>query len=288
MAQLLFRQMTVCGVGLIGASLALAAKRAGVVGRVVGLGRGQANLSLALQRGIIDEALTDAASAAKGADLVVLATPLRQMPAVLAAMVPYLPAEAVVSDVGSVKGWVVQELEPLLASRMALVAVHPVAGREQSGAAFADAALFEGHRAIVTPSKRSSPAAIERIEALWQAAGARVERMAPETHDALLALASHLPQIVSSALGAALLEERVEERMAVDYGAGGLRDTTRLAASSVEIWRDICLTNRAAILSALDRYAAMLASFRAAVEHGDSGRLAELFLRGRAMRELLK
>ena len=284
----LFRQMTLCGVGLIGGSLALIARRHGLVERIVGLGRTQANLDIALARGIVDTATRDPAEAARGADLVMLATPVRTFPATLAAMAPYLPEAAVISDVGSVKSWVVRALEPLLGPRMAFVGVHPVAGKETTGAIAADEDLYVDRRVIVTPSARSTPDAIDKIEALWRATRARVERMAPEVHDALLARASHLPQIASSALAVALADETVDGKWAAAFGAGGLRDTTRIAASSAEMWRDICLTNREAISAALKLYADAFAEFARAVESADDPRLMELFERGRRMRERLK
>jgi prephenate dehydrogenase len=285
---LLFRQLTICGVGLIGGSLALTARKLGLVERIVGLGRTQANLDVALSRGLIDSATRDPAEAARGADLVMLATPVMTFPATLAAMVPYLPDDAVITDVGSVKGWVVRELEPLLGPRMAFVGVHPVAGKETTGAVAADEELYRGRRVIVTPSARSTLEAIAKLETLWRATGANVERMTPAAHDAILARASHLPQIASSALAVALADELVDGRWAAGFGAGGLHDTTRIAASSAEMWRDICLTNRAALGSALRLYADAFADFSRAVEAGDAARLVELFERGRAMRERLK
>ena len=284
----LFRQMTLCGVGLIGGSLALIARRHGLVERIVGLGRTQANLDIALARGIVDTATRDPAEAARGADLVMLATPVRTFPATLAAMAPYLPEAAVISDVGSVKSWVVRALEPLLGPRMAFVGVHPVAGKETTGAIAADEDLYVDRRVIVTPSARSTPDSIDKIETLWRATRARVERMAPEVHDALLARASHLPQIASSALAVALADETVDGKWAAAFGAGGLRDTTRIAASSAEMWRDICLTNREAISAALKLYADAFAEFARAVESANDPRLMELFERGRRMRERLK
>jgi prephenate dehydrogenase len=284
----LFQQITICGVGLIGGSLALIAKNQHLVEHVVGLGRTQANLDVALKRGLVDSATRDPAEAARGADLVMLATPIRAMPRTLAAMVPNLPASAVITDVGSVKGWVVRELEPLLPPGMAFVGVHPVAGKEITGAIAADENLFAGRRVIITPSERSTPHAVERLESLWRATGARVERMAPEVHDAILARASHLPQLVSSALAVSLGEERVAGLLAAEFGAGGLRDTTRIAASSAEMWRDICLTNREAILSALKLFGESFDEFESAVERADSDELTALFERGRQMRERLK
>lgn len=281
----LFRQLTLAGVGLIGGSLALIARKHGLVERIVGLGRTQANLDIALERGIIDAGTRDPIEAAYGTDLLMLATPVLSFPSTLAAMTPYLPAACVVTDVGSVKGWVVRELEPLLGPGMALVGVHPVAGKEITGAIAADAELFQKRWVIVTPSARSTPGAVAKVEALWRATGALVERMAPEVHDGLLARASHLPQIAASALAAALADELVDGKRAAEFGAGGLRDTTRIAASSAEMWRDICLTNRAAILEALRLFATSFAEFEHAVEQSDADRLIELFERGRRMRE---
>jgi len=285
---LLFRQLTLCGVGLIGGSLGLIARKQGLVERIVGLGRTQANLDVALERGIIDIATRDPEVAARGADVVMLATPVMTFPAALRALVPYLPKSAVITDVGSVKSWVVRELEPLLGPEMALVGAHPIAGKETTGAIAADEELYLDRRVIITPSARSTPEAVEKIETLWRATGARVERMAPAAHDAILARASHLPQLAASALAAALAEERVEGRWAAEFGAGGLRDTTRIAASSAEMWRDICLTNRAAILEAAHLQAASFAEFIEAIEAADGPRLIELFERGRRMRAQLQ
>jgi prephenate dehydrogenase len=284
----LFKQMTVCGVGLIGGSLALIAKQKGLIERVVGLGRTQQNLDVALQRGIIDEATRDPAVAARGADLVMLAVPVQTMPDTVAAMMPHLPPSAVITDVGSVKGWVVRALEPLLGPRMALVGVHPVAGKETTGAGAADETLFVGRRTIITPSARSTPDAVDRVERLWRATGSLVERMTPAEHDEILARASHLPQIVASALAAALAGQRVGDHEAAAYGAGGLRDTTRIAASPAEMWRDIVLTNRDAILTSIGLFRGALNELERAIAVGDAARFEEIFKRGRAMREGLK
>ena len=279
----LFRQMTICGVGLIGGSLAFIARRHALVERVVGLGRTQANLDVALARQLVDFATRDPAQAAAGANLVVLASPLLAMPAILSEMIPYLPADAVITDVGSVKRWVVDNLEPLLGPAMALVAAHPVAGKETTGAAAADPELFVGRRVIITPGARSTPEAMEKVQRLWLATGARVEQMPAEVHDQILARASHLPQLVSSALGAALADEQVAGRYAAAFGAGGLRDTTRLALSSPEVWRDICLTNREAILGALALFTSSIENFRRLVETGDAAAIEAAFRAGQGV-----
>jgi len=284
----LFKQMTIAGVGLIGGSLALLARREGLVGRIVGLGRTQANLDVALARGMLDAATRDPAEAARGADLLMLAVPIRTMRATLEQMLPKLAPNAVITDVGSVKGWIVRELEPLIPAGMALVAAHPVAGKETVGAGSADPELFRGRRVIITPSAKSTADAVARVEALWTATGARVERMDPDLHDAILARASHLPQIVASALGAALADERVGGMLAAEFGASGLRDTTRLAGSSWEMWRDIFITNRDAIVAALKLFGSTVDEFQELIETGDIAALENIFNRGRAMRERLK
>jgi prephenate dehydrogenase len=284
----LFHQITICGVGLIGGSLALIAREQNLIERAVGLGRTLTNLEVARKRGMIDLATQDPIEAARDADLVMLAVPIRTMPALLRTMLPHLPPHAVITDVGSVKGWVVRELEPLLKPGMSLVAVHPVAGKETTGADAADRELFVNRRVIITPSKTSTPEAIDKIEQLWRATGANVERMDPDAHDRILARSSHLPQIVASALAASLKDERIAGKLAAEYGAGGLRDTTRLAASSAEMWRDILLTNRDAIVEALKNFDATFAEFLKMVEAGDEEKITALFERGRAMRERLQ
>ena len=280
--------MTVCGVGLIGGSLAHIARHSGAVGKVVGLGRSQQNLDVALGRQMIDVATRDPVEAARGADLIVLAVPILTMRATLEKMIAHAAPDAVVTDVGSVKGFVVRELEPLITGRRSLVGAHPVAGKETTGAAAADPSLFRDRRVIITPSAKSTPEAVAKIEQLWSETGACVEMMDADTHDQLLARASHLPQIVSSVLAAALIDERVGERLAVEYGAGGLRDTTRLAASSWEMWRDIFATNREAISAALKLFGATFAEFERLVESGDSDELEKLFNRGKLMRERIR
>ncbi|HUO05919.1 MAG TPA: prephenate dehydrogenase/arogenate dehydrogenase family protein [Candidatus Binataceae bacterium] len=284
----LFKQMTVCGVGLIGGSLALIARRAGLAKTIVGLGRTRKNLDIAVKRKLIDRATRDPIEAARGADLIVLAVPILTMRRVLEPMLPYCAPGAIITDVGSVKGFVVRELEPLIAGKMSLVAAHPIAGKETAGAGAADPDLFRNRRVIITPSKTSTPAAIKKIETLWKATGARVEKMDPDSHDKILARASHLPQVVASALAAALGGEKVAGKTPTEYGAGGLRDTTRIAASPWEVWRDIFIANQAALATAMKRFEIAYAEFQRLIEMGDLDRLEPLFNRGRAMRERLK
>ncbi|MBI4536975.1 MAG: prephenate dehydrogenase/arogenate dehydrogenase family protein [candidate division NC10 bacterium] len=279
----LFRQMAVLGVGLIGGSLALAAKRAGAVGRVVGLSRSAANRAEALRAGIVDEATDDLAAAVSGADLVVLATPVYTIVAQLPQLAPLLTPACLVTDVGSVKG-------PILAAGDAafpdgrFVAGHPIAGSEHSGPAAARADLFVEHNWIVTPGERTRPEAVARLSALWRAAGARVVSMAAPWHDQVFAAVSHLPHVVAYALmDAVLCLERDGER--VKYAAGGLRDYTRIAGSDPEMWRDIFLMNREALLNVMAEYRRALDRLEAAIRAGDGEALTRQLLRLRRGRE---
>ena len=284
----LFKKMTIAGVGLIGGSLTLVAKRDGLIDHIVGFGRTQANLDVAMQRGMIDSSSRDPIEAARGSDLLMLAVPIVAMRETLEKMIPHLAPDAVITDVGSAKGWVVRELEPLINPPMALVAAHPVAGKETTGAIAGDIDLFRDRRVIITPSAKSTAPAIDKIEKLWRATGANVERMDPDVHDAVLARASHLPQIVSSALAASLLDEHVGKLWAAQFGASGLRDTTRLAASSWEMWRDIFIANREALAAAMKLFGDTFADFQRAIDTGDMDALEKLFDRGRRMREKMK
>ena len=231
----LFRRVAIVGVGFMGASLGLAIKKKGLAREVIGIGRQEPSLKEAKDLGAIDEGTLDFNKGTVGADLIVLAVPIQTMRATLEKMIEHSAPEAVVTDVGSVKEYVVRELEPLITGKRSLVAAHPVAGKETTGAVAADPALFRDRRVILTPSAKSTPEAINKIEQLWDETGACVEMMDAATHDAVLARSSHLPQAVSSVLAAALAGEKVGDKIAAEYGAGGLRDTTRLAASSQRV-----------------------------------------------------
>ncbi|MGH7859286.1 MAG: prephenate dehydrogenase [Candidatus Binatia bacterium] len=282
-----FERMVVAGVGLIGGSLGLAARKKALVREIVGYGRGEENLRTALRRGAVDRYGLDPAEAAHGADLVVLAVPVGAMGAVAEALLPHAAAEAIVIDVGSVKAGVVAALEPLVRSPACFVGCHPIAGTEHSGAANAVAELFEGERCILTPTEATDPTAVERVRQLWHGVGMRVETMAPELHDRLLALVSHLPHAVAYSLVAAVEDERIDGRDPLAYSGGALRDTTRVAASHPEMWRDIFLGNRREVLRAIAEFEASLGELRRSIEDGDEERLRAELARLRAARERL-
>jgi len=278
-------RVAVIGVGLIGGSFALALKAAGLARQVIGAGRSPGNLELALQRGVIDAVAPSAAQAAQDADLVLVATPLAQYRQVLAAIAPVLGARAVVTDAGSTKQDVIAAARTALGAKLAqFVPAHPIAGAEHSGAAAAAADLFRGRRVVLTPLAETSLQALERVEQAWDACGARLFRMAPQDHDAVFAAVSHLPHLLAYAL-VHDIAERGNAAQLFGYAASGFRDFTRIASSHPEMWRDICLANRAALLAELDRYGAQLAALRPLIERGDGAALERVFAAARAARE---
>lgn len=279
----LFRRMVVVGMGLIGGSLSLAARRAGAVQRVVGVSRRAEHRALILERGLADEASPDLAAAVAGADLVVLATPVCTILTQLPLVARHAGAGCLVTDVGSVKGPI------LLAGDAAFpdgrfVAGHPIAGGERSGPEAARPELFVAHNWIVTPSPRTQPQAAERVAALWRAVGAAVVEMTPDWHDEVFAAVSHLPHLVAYALMDAVLSvERGAER--VRFSAGGLRDFSRVAGSDPDMWRDIFLLNREPVLRALAAYREALEGLEAAIRAGDGAALTARLLQARTARE---
>jgi prephenate dehydrogenase len=283
----LFERLTVAGVGLIGGSLALAAREAGLVGEVVGYGRTRANLDLARARGMVDRVAVDPASAVAGADLVVLAAPVGACAGLAAAFRPHARPGAILTDVGSVKAGLVGELERAWQGAGPVVGAHPIAGSEASGAAAARADLFRGRRCVLTPTAATEPGALGRVRALWEGVGAAVEEMPPAVHDEILARVSHLPHLVAYALVAAIDEAVVDGRPVLAYAGSGFGDTTRIAASPVEVWRDIALANAAALGPALAEFRAALDRLAALVRAHDAGGLERALAAARAIRERL-
>ncbi len=280
-----FERVAVIGVGLIGGSFALALKAAGACAQVVGVGRGAENLDVARRRGAIDAVAADAAEAARGADLVLVATPVAQYAGVFAAIGPVLGSRAIVTDAGSTKQDVVAAARRALGARISqFVPAHPIAGAEHSGAAAASAELFGGKRVVLTPLAETAAAAADAVEQAWAACGARPHRMTPEAHDAVFAAVSHLPHLLAYAL-VHDIATRDDAGLLFGYAASGFRDFTRIASSQPEMWRDICVANRVALLAELDRYAAQLAALRPLVERGDGAELERVFGAARAARE---
>ncbi len=284
-----FEKMTVVGVGLIGGSLSLGLKEAGAVGRVVGVGRGLANLETARARGIVDDFTHDPVEAARGADLVFLATPVLSIVPLVEKIrrAGVLKEGAILTDGGSVKGALVEPIEKLLPPLAHFVGSHPVAGSEKTGAAAARTDLFRGRKCVLTPTGRTDPTALSRVERMWRTVGMEVVVMDPVSHDRALAVISHLPHLAAYALVEAAAGFRDTDPRPLDLAAGGFRDITRIASSSPEVWREICLTNREAILESITLYENSLARLKGLVEAGDGAGLRESFAEAKAVRDAI-
>ncbi|HET9664524.1 MAG TPA: prephenate dehydrogenase/arogenate dehydrogenase family protein [Burkholderiales bacterium] len=283
-AKIRIGKLVVIGVGLIGGSFALALKRARAVKRVIGVGRTRGNLSVALRRGIIDEVALDPAQAVSDADFVFLGTPVGQMARVMAQIAPALAPRAVITDGGSTKQDVIAHAREAFGEHFVrFVPSHPIAGTEHSGAAAAHAELYRDRKVILTPQPETSKAALRTVRATWVQCGARVLNLDPAEHDEILAAVSHLPHVAAFALVNALARRNNGSRL-FSFSGGGLRDTVRIAGSSPEMWRDICIANREALLAALDGYTAELADARSAIERSDARALGTMFEHARAAR----
>ena len=283
----LIPKLTVVGVGLIGGSLALALKAAGMVGEVVGVGRGQANLETALERGVIDSFTHDVGEGVAGADLVFLSTPIQTMSRVASAALARMKPGAVLTDGGSVKQFVVEQIEPLLPPGIHFVPGHPIAGTERTGSAAAFGSLFQGRRCILTPTDRTDPGALDLVRRMWHAAGSEVVTMDAARHDRVLAAVSHLPHMVAYALvNTVSCEDRFGENI-LHYSAGGFRDFTRIASSDPTMWRDIALTNREALLEVVGYFESVLAELKDDIAAGAGERLFNFFLRSKERRDAI-
>lgn len=279
----LFEKLVIVGVGLIGGSVALAARHAGLAGRIVGVGRAGENMDQALRLGVID-ANEPLEQAVRDADFILLAIPVGQMPGVMAAMAPHLAAHAVVTDAGSTKGDVVSAAETHLPGHLShFVPGHPIAGAEKSGVTAARVDLFNQKNVVLTPLPQNDPAAIRRTEAFWQACGARVSSMPHPLHDRIFAAVSHLPHVLAFALVEDIAQRDNADQL-FSFAAGGFRDFSRIAGSSPEMWRDICLANRDAMLQELDAYTRQLAAIRGLIAESNGERLAALFEHARDAR----
>ncbi|MBT8525192.1 prephenate dehydrogenase/arogenate dehydrogenase family protein [Polynucleobacter paneuropaeus] len=276
--------VSIVGVGLIGASLGLALKQAGVVTKVLGVGRSQLNLEQALKIGAIDGAV-DLVDAAKQSDLIVLCVPVAQMRATFAAIEPHLASKTLITDAGSTKGDVILAAKEVLGKKACqFVPAHPIAGGAQHGASAAKADLFFGKQVIICPLQENSPQDIALIEKFWQAVGALVKMLSSVQHDAIYAAVSHLPHILSYALMASVINSEDASDKLSHIGAG-FKDFTRIAASSPEMWRDICLANSTSILKELDQYLAIVQHLRKLIADNDGAGIERLFAKASKARQ---
>jgi prephenate dehydrogenase len=279
-----FKKIVIFGVGLIGGSFALALRRAGVVSEVVGFGRGAATLEQARQLGILDRIGDDVAREVHDADIVLLATPVAQMADIFARIAPHLGAQTLVTDGGSTKSDVVAAARANLGAKIEqFIPAHPIAGAEKSGATAALADLFQGKKVVLTPLPENSKVAVARVRSAWEWCGANVSELTAQQHDEVFAAVSHLPHLLSFALVHDLAQRDNRDQL-LAFAASGFRDFTRIAASSPEMWRDICLANREALMRELQQYAAELHTLHQALENNDAAKLEEIFSLAREVR----
>lgn len=279
------KRLTIIGVGLIGGSLARALKRTRGWARIIGYTPAVEELKKAAELGVIDGFYTDIGTAVKDAEMVVVAVPLGAMAAVFQQIAGHLGEDTVITDVGSVKGEVVEAARRCLGPhRPRFVPGHPVAGTEKSGVEASLADLFDGHRVILTPVAETDPKAIAQVTELWEQAGALVEIMEVARHDEVLAATSHLPHVLAYALVQTLA--KMEETGAVfRFAAGGFADLTRIASSSPSLWRDVVFANRNAVLAMIERFGRELAALAEAIRTHDSGKVLEGFTQAKAARD---
>lgn len=281
----LYPRLALIGFGLIGSSIALAARKHGLVKEIAAYTREPAAREISRGLKLADTYPETAAAAVVNADLIVLATPVGAFGALAKEIAPHLRPGATLTDVGSVKTAVVRDVKPHLPPGIHFIPGHPIAGTEQSGPAAGFATLFENRWCILTPPEGAASAAVERLEAFWRGMGSSVEKMTPERHDLVLAITSHVPHLIAyNIVATAAHLEAVTSSEVIKYSAGGFRDFTRIAASDPVMWRDVFLNNKEAVLEMLGRFSEDLTALQRAIRFGDGEQLEEVFTRTRAIR----
>ena len=273
------KKLVIFGVGLIGGSVALALKKAQFTASIIGVGRNKSSLNEALNLGVIDSAETDIAKALDGADIILIAAPVAQTSSILQSIKPHLNSKTVITDAGSTKGDVLTCAKAVLGEQFnQFVGGHPIAGAEKSGVSAAKFDLFIGKNIVLTPSAETSNDAIASVTQLWQACGANVSQMSAESHDSIFAAVSHLPHLLAFAL-VDDIAARPNAAQLFSFAASGFRDFTRIAGSHPEMWRDISLANKTALLNELSAYQLELNQLKQLLENEDGARLQALFER---------
>jgi prephenate dehydrogenase len=280
-----FRKITIVGVGLLGGSIGLAARKFRIAGEIAGYVRREKTAAECEKAGAMDYATTDLAAAVSNSDLVILCTPLAQMRSLAELFLPALKRGAVVTDVGSVKADVVRELESVIAKTGAhFVGSHPMAGGEKTGVAAAREDLFEKAVCILTPTRKSHAAAIRKLERFWKSVGARVLKLPPEQHDLFVSRTSHLPHVVAAALANLVLGPG-QPRGQAQLCAHGFRDTTRIASGSPEMWRDIALANRKHLAGAVSDFIFELQTFENVLKSANPEAIEQFFETAKSRRD---
>jgi prephenate dehydrogenase len=273
----IFNKVLVVGIGLIGASFALALKKAGVVGQVQAWDRCVENLTLAKKLGVIDHIPATLAEAVQEASLIILAAPVAQTASILQSISPYLSKQTVISDMGSTKTDVCKAAYQVLAEKVGqFIPAHPIAGREQNGAQAGLADLFVNKKVVLTPLPENRHEDVMRLEQAWQACGAQIHHLSAQEHDEIFASVSHLPHVLAYALVDDIANKPNAERL-FQYAASGFRDFTRIAGSSPEMWRDICQANRLALLDELNSYTLQLQKIKTYLESESYSELSVIF-----------
>ena len=281
----MIKHLAIIGVGLIGGSLALALKKAGLVEQVTGYSRSQAARDEALALGIIDKTAESLAEAVADADMVFVAVPMGAMQVVFEQLAPHLKPQTIVTDGGSAKKQVIDAARQALGNKFDyFVPGHPIAGTEKSGPSAAFAELYQQHRVVLTPVAETNKSALEKVRQMWQQAGADVFEMEVEHHDVVLAATSHLPHVLAFNL-VGMLAQREDCDEVLRYAAGGFRDFSRIASSDAVMWRDICLGNRGAILELLQQYRSGLDKIEQAIRQDDGDYLIDIFGRAKKARD---
>jgi cyclohexadieny/prephenate dehydrogenase len=282
----LFNRLALIGIGLIGSSIARAVRAQGAARTIVATARSPKTRRRVAELGIADQVVETNAAAVAGADLVIVCVPVGACGAVAKEIGPHLSAGAIVSDVGSVKGSVVRDMAPHLPKTVHFIPAHPVAGTEYSGPDAGFAELFVNRWCILTPPDGTNQDAVEKLEAFWRLLGANVEIMAPDHHDLVLAITSHLPHLIAyTIVGTADELQAVTRSEVLKFSAGGFRDFTRIAASDPTMWRDVFLANKDAVLEMLGRFNEDVSALTKAIRKGDGEALFEHFERTRAIRK---
>jgi cyclohexadieny/prephenate dehydrogenase len=281
----MFERVALIGIGLIGSSLSHAMRRGGLARAIVGHAQSEKTRETALRLGLVSSVYASAEEAVRGADLVILCAPVGACGAIARQMGPSLAPEAIVTDVGSVKGAIVRDVGPFVPKGVHFIPGHPIAGTEHSGPEAGFAELFDGRWCVLTPPPDADPAAVARLQAFWQALGSHVEVMSAEHHDMVLAITSHVPHLIAyNIVNTARHLERVTDTEVIKFSAGGFRDFTRIAASDPVMWRDVFLNNKDAVLEMLARFSEDLTALQRAIRFGDGETLYKLFVEARAIR----
>jgi prephenate dehydrogenase len=280
-----FHKIAIIGAGLIGSSFGLSVKKQGFNGKITGIGRSTDNLIKAKELGAIDSYTSDHAEGIKGADLILLASPVGQFKEIMESISEHIESGAIVTDVGSVKAGIIKKVESMIPDTAFFVGTHPIAGKECSGAEAAADDLFYKAKCIITPTPGTDKGAFEKVVDLWKSVGARTMIMSPEEHDLIYSAVSHLPHVIAYALVNAVSE--VKEDI-MEYSGGGLKDMTRIALSPPELWRDICSYNKDNILSSLDKFSLTVANLKQHITDSDWASLEKEFQKAKEARHFIE